>query len=156
MFPETREELIREIEGKFQLALVMSLFFPSFLEAFSSAAGKSVEEASRLFVQSGGFVTFYLFAWICFQFVKGNKKVADFGLKILNWILIVSISAFVTPLLIVTASLAQNQPTSSSWQPAFWLFLYQASLWGIILGGLVASMVAVSYILQIIFKPEAK
>ena len=133
-----KKELIQEIENRFQLVIVMSLFFPSFLSAFGSAIEQPIKEASVNFIGWSGFAAFYLMSYVSLQFFKKRENVSELFLRFLSWLSLLVILSFAVAMLIATISIHQKvEPDPASWSVILFTFIFKASLHTIVFGGIV-------------------
>ncbi len=123
-----RGELIKSIEERIQLALVISIFFPSLLSTFfSSAKEATLGLVSKSTLPEFMLVGIYLFCYAVFQSIK-RKKIPDNLLRFINTLVLGGIVFFIIPI-IFFATMDPNMPIASlNW---FSFAMLHISTWGL-------------------------
>lgn len=129
------EKIITDIESKIQLALVMSIFFPTFLGGIFASSKAAKDDLSSIISQWSMLVGFYLSAYVSVQFLKKRDY------QELKWVpewldgtLLFGIAAFIFPILYLGAISAKNAISQTFWGRAmFWVNseLLKVSMWGL-------------------------
>lgn len=128
-------ELILEIEKRFEIALAISTFFPILLGTYFAVAGgasQSQEIAFFFFLPAG----FYLFGFVAFQFVK-RTDISKRILVSLNRMVLLGVACYILPVIFLV--MTANNKTPITWALLTDALFFEVSLWGIIIiSGLIA------------------
>jgi hypothetical protein len=119
------KELIKEIDNRLQLALVIAIFFPGLLSTFSTFIGDAVSKTSNIVLSWSALIAVYLLAYVFFK--ASGKIIPKPVLKWLNRILLLGIGFFVVPITVFTCS----NGMSSHWIAWLYTRLFVISIWGL-------------------------
>ena len=129
------EKLIADIESKIQLALVMSIFFPTFLGGVFVSSKAAKDDLSGIVSQWSMLVGFYLSAYVMVQFLKKRDyQELRWVPKWLDGTLLFGIAAFIFPILYFGAISAKNAVSQTFWgRTMFWVNseLLKISMWAL-------------------------
>lgn len=99
-----------EVDKKLQVALTLSIFFPSFLSTFYDARGVSKELLNKVNLSWSILVVFFLVDYIVFSMTK-RTELSAWVYSAINSVLLIAISSFIFPIYILATTLP-NKPLS--------------------------------------------
>lgn len=124
-------QLVVDIESKFNLALAISMFFPILLATYFVVMGGAGQvnqnNANHAFVFFA-IVGFYLGGYCFFQLMKSDKsQIPGWAFDTLNWLLFGGILCFFAPILFLVIA-TTNAPIT-------WTLLFDAKIFQVSLAG---------------------
>jgi hypothetical protein len=122
-----QSETKQEIETRFQIVLTLSMFFPTLLLIFLESAGMDKKQLNDTTLSWSILVGLYILDYVLFVATKKSRIPAGVFCWI-NSILILGISFFIFPLIIIALAHAPNLHTNN-----LYLYFYKISLEGLIL-----------------------
>ncbi|HRH23343.1 MAG TPA: hypothetical protein PK295_01805 [Candidatus Magasanikbacteria bacterium] len=131
------KDIIHEIDSRFQLALTISILFPTFLATIFQRIENSGTQVAQTTLAWSFLIGVYLLDYIFFSVTK--NKLTNCSYKWINRILLIGLSLFILPILIVSASKLDGK--ISGWFDYIGL---QGSLWGLLISPFVLLTILLS------------
>lgn len=103
-----QNEINHEIESRFQIALTLSIFFPTFLSNFLESAKMEIEKINSVTLSWTTLVGLYILNYVFFCILK-KLNVPNWIYKSISCLLVIGIALFIFPLAILTSQYKFNE-----------------------------------------------